>query len=56
MTASIIEKNLSLFKSVCEHVDVIATIIEYLKHFGARFMFDSKHGNIIFTIAIEKIY
>ncbi|XP_011160878.2 uncharacterized protein LOC105196565 isoform X1 [Solenopsis invicta] len=43
MTASIIEKNLSLFKSVCEHVDVIATIIEYLKHFGARFMFDSKH-------------
>ncbi|XP_036144802.1 uncharacterized protein LOC105836166 isoform X2 [Monomorium pharaonis] len=43
MTASIIEKNLSLFKSVSEHVDVITTIIKYLNYFGTRFMLDSKY-------------
>ncbi|GAB1862237.1 Aldehyde dehydrogenase domain-containing protein [Camponotus japonicus] len=35
-TASVIEKNLSLFQSVCKHVDVVTTIIEYLTNFGVK--------------------
>ncbi|XP_077263529.1 uncharacterized protein LOC143898144 isoform X2 [Temnothorax americanus] len=35
---SIIEKNLSLFKSACEHVDTVATILEYLTNFSAKLM------------------
>ncbi|KYM94791.1 hypothetical protein ALC62_14386, partial [Cyphomyrmex costatus] len=38
--ASIIEKNVSLFNSVCEHVDIVTTILEYLTNFGVKFMFD----------------
>lgn len=38
-TASVIEKNLSLFQSVCEHVDVVSAIIEGLITFGTEFMF-----------------
>ncbi|KMQ86412.1 hypothetical protein RF55_14600 [Lasius niger] len=41
-TVFVIEKNLSLFQSVCEHVDVVTTIIEYLNSFGAKFMFGSE--------------
>ncbi|XP_012234769.1 uncharacterized protein [Linepithema humile] len=33
-TASIIEKNLSLFQSVFKHIDTVSTIIQFLQHFG----------------------
>jgi len=51
--ASIIKKNLSLFQSVCYHVDIITTIIEYLNNVGVKLMFNNKYGNIMFIIAIE---
>ncbi|XP_024883489.1 uncharacterized protein LOC112462121 isoform X1 [Temnothorax curvispinosus] len=35
---SIIETNLSLFKSACEHVDTVATILEYLTNFSAKLL------------------
>ncbi|TGZ56879.1 uncharacterized protein [Temnothorax longispinosus] len=35
---SIIEQNLSLFKSACEHVDTVATILEYLTNFSAKLL------------------
>ncbi|XP_012221105.1 uncharacterized protein [Linepithema humile] len=37
--ASVIEKNLSDFKSRCSHVDDVTTIIEYLTNFGMQFVF-----------------
>ncbi|KAM0734670.1 Long-chain-aldehyde dehydrogenase [Formica fusca] len=37
-TASVMKKNLSLFQSVCEHVDIVTTIIEYLTNFGVKLM------------------
>ncbi|KAM0726620.1 hypothetical protein ACS0PU_007804 [Formica fusca] len=39
-TASLIEKHLNLFKSVCEHVDIITSVLNYLYHFGASFLLD----------------
>lgn len=36
-TATVLEKNLSLFQFFCEHVDIITTIIEYLKYYGTKF-------------------
>ncbi|XP_039306240.1 uncharacterized protein LOC105196429 isoform X2 [Solenopsis invicta] len=41
LAASSIEKNLSLFKSVCEHIDTVTIILEYLTNFGVKFMFDN---------------
>ncbi|CAL1687931.1 unnamed protein product [Lasius platythorax] len=33
-TASLIHKNWTVFMAVCDHVDVITTIIDYFNHFG----------------------
>ncbi|XP_050463343.1 uncharacterized protein LOC126857710 isoform X2 [Cataglyphis hispanica] len=41
-TAFVIKNNLSLFQSVCRHVDIVTTIIEYLTNFGAKFMLHSQ--------------
>jgi len=49
------EKNLSLFQSVCKHVDIITTIIEYLNNIGMQLMFDNKNGNVIFIIRKVKL-
>ena len=49
------EKNLSLFQSVCKHVDIITTIIEYLNNIGMQLMFDNKYGNVIFIIRKVKL-
>ncbi|XP_050451596.1 uncharacterized protein LOC126851551 isoform X2 [Cataglyphis hispanica] len=40
--ASLIEKHLNLFKSICEHVDIITSLLDYLYHFAASFMLDLK--------------
>ncbi|XP_012064110.1 PREDICTED: uncharacterized protein LOC105627437 [Atta cephalotes] len=54
------EKNLSLFQSVCKHVDIITTIIEYLNNIGMQLMFDNKYEEykkddvillVIFTVS-----
>ncbi|XP_024883464.1 uncharacterized protein LOC112462105 isoform X2 [Temnothorax curvispinosus] len=37
-TASVMEKNLSLFKADVEFTDIITTIIKYLNYFGMKFM------------------
>ena len=49
------EKNLSLFQSVCKHVDIITTIIEYLNNIGMQLMFGNKYGNVIFIIKKDKL-
>ncbi|KYN30924.1 hypothetical protein ALC56_14736 [Trachymyrmex septentrionalis] len=41
-TASIIEKNLSVFKSVCNHVDIITALLDHLYTNGIKMMFDSE--------------
>lgn len=46
-TASVIEKNLSLFQSVCKHVDVVTTIIEYLTNFGVKLSLCSNFGTYV---------
>lgn len=53
--ASVMEKNLSLFRSVCKHVDIITTIIEYLNNIGMQLMFDNKYGNVVFIIRKDKL-
>ncbi|CAL1687930.1 unnamed protein product [Lasius platythorax] len=39
---SIIQDNVLLFASVCEHKDVLTSIIDYLNYFGVQFMYDIK--------------
>ncbi|KAM0726623.1 hypothetical protein ACS0PU_007807 [Formica fusca] len=41
-TALIMQDNFLLFTSVCEHIDVVNSIIDYLKYFSAQFMHDTK--------------
>ncbi|XP_014472333.1 PREDICTED: uncharacterized protein LOC106743216 [Dinoponera quadriceps] len=36
--ATVIEKNLPLFQSYCRHVDIVSTIIEYLKYYSMKFV------------------
>ncbi|KAL6436521.1 hypothetical protein ACFW04_004773 [Cataglyphis niger] len=43
--ASLIEKHLNFFNSVCEHVDIITSLLDYLYHFAASFMFDLKYSD-----------
>lgn len=48
-TASLIEQNFSVFVSLCEHVDVVTTLIEYLNYYGAKFLFESNEPNTVET-------
>ncbi|XP_070162468.1 uncharacterized protein [Polyergus mexicanus] len=41
-TALIMQDNILLFLSVCEHIDVVNSIIDYLKYFSTQFMHDTK--------------
>ncbi|XP_071628587.1 uncharacterized protein [Temnothorax longispinosus] len=41
-TASIIERNLSVFKSACDHVDIVTTILNYLYNVGVKLMINDK--------------
>lgn len=43
-TASIIEQNLSLFASLCKHIDIVTALVEYLNYYGAQFMFNEEYG------------
>ncbi|XP_011167484.1 uncharacterized protein LOC105201230 [Solenopsis invicta] len=38
-TASIIEENLTIFKSACDHVDEVTNLLEYLYSINAKMMF-----------------
>lgn len=51
-TATIIEANLFYFVSICKHVDVVTTIVEYLNYYGAEFLFNQDYGmcDIIFSV------
>lgn len=54
-TAAIIKKNLSLFQSFCEHVDIVTTIIEYLEYYGIKFLIDKfdkfgRYKNMYFIV------
>jgi len=42
-TVSIIKKNLSVFKAVCNHMDLVTTIIDYLNYYSITFALDSKY-------------
>ncbi|CAL1681681.1 unnamed protein product [Lasius platythorax] len=42
-TASIIEQNLSLFASLCKHIDIVTALVEYLNYYGAQFMFNEEY-------------
>ncbi|XP_029176371.1 uncharacterized protein LOC114944571 [Nylanderia fulva] len=43
--ASLMEKNLNYFMSVCEHVDIVLNILDYLYYYGAIFMLESETEN-----------
>lgn len=54
-TASIMKNNLNTFASVCEHVDVVITIIDYFNFVGATIEIDGEmYSTHIF--AILRIY
>lgn len=40
--ASVIENNLSVFKSASDHVDIVTTIIDYLYSVSVKLMFNSE--------------
>ncbi|XP_024888096.1 uncharacterized protein LOC112464995 isoform X1 [Temnothorax curvispinosus] len=42
-TASIIKKNLTVFKSACDHVDIVTIILDFLHTIGVKFMFDDEY-------------
>ncbi|XP_050451604.1 uncharacterized protein LOC126851557 [Cataglyphis hispanica] len=52
-TAILIQDNFLLFASVCEHIDVVNSILDYLKYFSVQFMHDtnSEFKNKFFLIA-----
>lgn len=53
-TAFLIQDNFLLFASVCEHIDVVNSIINYLKYFSVQFMHDtmSTYNNIPINMKI----
>ena len=50
-----IEKNLSLFKSVCNHVDIITTLLDHLYANGLKLMFDSEFDTYDYILVIIQL-
>ncbi|KYQ50705.1 hypothetical protein ALC60_10203, partial [Trachymyrmex zeteki] len=55
-TASVIEENLSVFKSVCNHVDIVTSLLDHLYAKGIKTMFDSEfdtYANILVIVQLN---
>ncbi|XP_036138372.1 uncharacterized protein LOC114254698 isoform X2 [Monomorium pharaonis] len=54
-TASIIEKNLSIFKSACDHIDEVTNLLEYLYSVSTKMMFNQFPNLSLMSIWLEDI-
>ncbi|XP_071628786.1 uncharacterized protein [Temnothorax longispinosus] len=55
-TTSIIEKNLTVFKSACDHVDIVTTILDFLHIVGVRLMFKDESCTYKDMVLIYMMY
>ncbi|XP_071573080.1 uncharacterized protein [Temnothorax nylanderi] len=55
-TTSIIEKNLTVFKSACDHVDIVTTILDFLHTVGVRLMFKDESCTVNDMVIIYMMY